>query len=408
MKNVGVIGAGAAGLMAAGRAAERGHRVFIFEKNKIAGRKLRITGKGRCNITNDCDIDTLISNVPGNGRFLYSSLYTFSNIQVMEFFQKMGVPVKVERGGRVFPQSDQAKDAADALRDYALENNARIFYQNAVDEIIVQEGGVTGVRLEDGTVKNLDAVIVATGGISYPGTGSTGEGHRMVQRLGHTITPLKPSLIPLITREKWVTQLQGLSLKNVAVRLEDIKGNKFFDEFGEMLFTHFGVSGPVILSASRHILKYDYKNVFLVIDLKPALNEEKLDNRLQRDFVKFSRKQFKNALDELFPSLLIPVMVELSGIPPEKPVHQVSKEERFRLVQLIKNLRCEVTGSRPVDEAIVTAGGVSVKEIDPGTMESKLIRGLFFAGEIIDVDAYTGGFNLTIAFSTGYTAGNSV
>lgn len=408
MKNVGVIGAGAAGLMAAGRAAERGHRVFVFEKNKIAGRKVRITGKGRCNITNDCDMDTFISNVPGNGRFLYSSLYTFSNVQVMEFFQKRGVPVKVERGGRVFPESDQAKDAADALRDYALENRAQIIYQSVVAEILVQDGHVTGVKLEDGTVKNLDAVLVATGGVSYPGTGSAGEGHKMVQKLGHTVTPLKPSLIPLVTREKWVPELQGLSLKNVAVRLDDKKGNKIYEDFGEMLFTHFGVSGPVILSASRHILKFDYKNVFLVIDLKPALTHEKLDDRLQRDFLKFSRKQFKNALDELFPNLLIPVMVKLSGIPPEKPVHQISKEERLKLARLIKSLACEITGSRPIDEAIVTAGGVSVKEIDPGTMESKLIKGLFFAGEIIDVDAYTGGFNLTIAFSTGYTAGNSV
>lgn len=408
MKNVGVIGAGAAGLMAAGRAAERGHRVFVFEKNRVAGRKVRITGKGRCNITNDCDMDTLISNIPGNGRFMYSPLYTFSNVQVMEFFEKRGVPVKVERGGRVFPESDQAKDVADALRDYALENRAQFLYQNAAAEILVQDDHVTGVKMEDGTVKSLDAVIVATGGISYPGTGSTGEGHKMVQRLGHTVTPLKPSLVPLVTREKWVTQLQGLSLKNIAVRLEDKKRNKLYDDFGEMLFTHFGVTGPVILSASRHILKYDYKNVYLIIDLKPALTDEKLDDRLQRDFIKFSRKQFKNALDELFPNLLIPVMVELSGIPPEKPVHQISKEERLKLVRLIKNLTCEITGSRPADEAIVTAGGVSVKEIDPGTMESKLIRGLFFAGEIIDVDAYTGGFNLTIAFSTGYTAGNSV
>ncbi len=408
MKNVGVIGAGAAGLMAAGRAAERGHRVFVFEKNKMAGRKLRITGKGRCNITNDCDMDTFISNVPGNGRFLYSSLYTFSNVQTMEFFEKRGVPVKVERGGRVFPESDQAQDVADALRDYALDNGVQILYQSAVAEILMQEGRVTGVKLEDGTVKKLDAVIVATGGISYPGTGSTGEGHKMVQRLGHTVTPLKPSLVPLVTREKWVPQLQGLSLKNVAVRLEDKNGKKIYEDFGEMLFTHFGVSGPVILSASRHILKYDYRNVFLVIDLKPALSYEKLDERLQRDFMKFSRKQFKNALDELFPNLLIPVMVDLSGIPAEKPVHQISKEERLRFARLIKNLTCEITGPRPIAEAIVTAGGVSVKEIDPGTMESKLIRGLFFAGEIIDVDAYTGGFNLTIAFSTGYTAGNSV
>ena len=408
MKNVGVIGAGAAGLMAAGRAAERGHRVFVFEKNKMAGRKLRITGKGRCNITNDCDMDTFISNVPGNGRFLYSSLYTFSNVQTMEFFEKRGVPVKVERGGRVFPESDQAQDVADALRDYALDNGVQILYQSAVAEILMQEGRVTGVKLEDGTVKKLDAVIVATGGISYPGTGSTGEGHKMVQRLGHTVTPLKPSLVPLVTREKWVPQLQGLSLKNVAVRLEDKNGKKIYEDFGEMLFTHFGVSGHVILSASRHILKYDYRNVFLVIDLKPALSYEKLDERLQRDFMKFSRKQFKNALDELFPNLLIPVMVDLSGIPAEKPVHQISKEERLRFARLIKNLTCEITGPRPIAEAIVTAGGVSVKEIDPGTMESKLIRGLFFAGEIIDVDAYTGGFNLTIAFSTGYTAGNSV
>lgn len=408
MKNVGVIGAGAAGLMAAGRAAERGHRVFVFEKNRIAGKKVRITGKGRCNLTNACDLDTFISNVPGNGRFLYSSLNTFSNTQVMDFFENMGVPVKVERGERVFPQSDQAKDVADALRDYAVQNGVQIFYETAVKDILSEEGCVTGVRLNDGSVRKLDAVIVATGGISYPGTGSTGDGHKMVQRLGHTVTALKPSLVPLITRDKWVPQLQGLSLKNVAVSLQDKKGTRLFDDFGEMMFTHFGVTGPVILSGSRHILKYDYKNVFLVIDLKPALTEEKLDERLQRDFAKYSRKQFKNALDELFPNLLIPVMVELSKIPPEKPVHQITREERQNLVVLTKNLTCEIIGSRPVDEAIVTAGGVSVKEIHPGTMESKLLRGLYFAGEVMDVDAYTGGFNLTIAFSTGYTAGNNV
>ncbi len=408
MKNVGVIGAGAAGLMAAGRAAERGHRVFVFEKNRIAGKKVRITGKGRCNLTNACDLDTFISNVPGNGRFLYSSLYTFSNTQVMDFFEGMGVPVKVERGERVFPQSDQAKDVADALRDYAVRNGVQICYESAVKDILSEDGCVTGVRLDDGSEKKLDAVIVATGGISYPGTGSTGDGHKMVQRLGHTVTALKPSLVPLVTREKWVPQLQGLSLKNVAVSLQDKKGTRLFEDFGEMMFTHFGVTGPVILSGSRHILKHDYKNVFLVIDLKPALTEEKLDERLQRDFAKFSRKQFKNALDELFPNLLIPVMVELSKIPPEKPVHQITREERQNLVVLTKNLTCEIIGSRSVDEAIVTAGGVSVKEIHPGTMESKLIKELYFAGEVMDVDAYTGGFNLTIAFSTGYTAGNNV
>lgn len=408
MKTVGVIGAGAAGLMAAGRAAERGHRVFVFEKNRIAGKKVRITGKGRCNLTNACDPDTFIANIPGNGRFLYSSLHTFSNAQVMEFFEKMGVPVKVERGDRVFPVSDQAKDVADALRDYAVGCGAKLYYESPVSEIFAEAGCVTGVKLEDGRTIQLDAVIVATGGISYPGTGSTGDGHRMAQKLGHTVTPLKPSLVPLVTRDKWVPKLQGLSLKNVAISLQDKKGTRLYEDFGEMMFTHFGVTGPVILSGSRHILKYDYKNVFLVIDLKPALSMEKLDERLQRDFAKFSRKQFKNALDELFPNLLIPVMVDLSQIPPDKPVHQITREERLGFAALIKNLTCEIIGSRPVDEAIVTAGGVSVKEIHPGTMESKLVKGLFFAGEVMDVDAYTGGFNLTIAFSTGFSAGNSV
>ena len=320
----------------------------------------------------------------------------------------MGLPVKVERGERVFPESDKAKDVVDALLEYAIMHRVHILYQSPVEEILAEEGHVTGVRLADGTVKKLDAVILATGGISYPGTGSTGDGHKMAKMLGHAVTPLKPSLVPLVAKEDWVKALQGLSLKNVAVRLEDKKGNKLFDDFGEMMFTHFGVTGPVILSASRHILKYDYRNVRLVIDLKPALSEEKLDARLQRDFLKYSRKQFKNALDELLPNLLIPVMVELSGIPPEKPVNQIEKEERLHLVKLLKNLTCEITGSRSFDEAIVTAGGVSIKEITPNTMESKLVSGLYFAGEVMDVDAYTGGFNLTIAFSTGYTAGESV
>lgn len=408
MKNVGVIGAGAAGLIAAGRAAERGHRVFVFEKNKIAGRKIRITGKGRCNITNACDPDTFISNIPGNGRFLYSSLNTFSNTRLMEFFEGMGLPLKVERGARVFPQSDNAKDVADALVKYAEKHRVRFLYDAPVKDILAEEGKITGIRLADGTIKELDAVILATGGISYPGTGSTGDGHGMARKLGHTVTPLKPSLVPLLTKESWVKELQGLSLKNAGIRMEDKKGNCIYSDFGEMMFTHFGVTGPVILSASRHILKYDYKNVYLVIDLKPALSEEKLDNRIQRDFQKFSRKQFKNSLDELLPNLLIPVMVKLSRIPPEKPVHQISREERQTLVKLFKNLSCEVIAARPVDEAIVTAGGISVKEIKPGTMESKIVEGLYFAGEIIDVDAYTGGFNLTIAFSTGYLAGNSV
>lgn len=408
MKTIGVIGAGAAGLIAAGRAAERGHRVFVFEKNKMAGRKIRITGKRRCNLTNDCDLDTLISNIPGNGRFLYSSFSLFSNRSIMDFFQRMGLTLKVERGNRVFPESDNAKDVVDTLLKYAEMYNVRFCFGNRVEDILTVDGHVTGVRLSDGVKKKLDAVIVATGGLSYPGTGSTGDGHRMVRELGHTITPLKPSLVPLTVKEDWVKELQGLSLKNTAIKLTDRRGRTIYDDFGEMLFTHFGVSGPVILSASRHILKYGYKDVFLSIDLKPALSEEKLDNRIQRDFAKFSRKQFKNSLNELLPNLLIPVIVKLSGISSEKPVNQITKAERQQLVHLLKNLTCEITGSRSFDEAIVTAGGVSVKEIEPKTMESRIIKGLYFAGEIIDVDAYTGGFNLTIAFSTGYTAGNSV
>ncbi len=408
MKTIGIVGAGAAGLIAAGRAAERGHRVFIFEKNNLAGKKLRITGKGRCNITNACDIDTLISNVPGNGRFLYSSFNLFSNTHIIDFFENMGLPLKVERGGRVFPVSDMAKDVVDTLLSYNQKNKVNIIYNSPVAEILAEDGRVTGVRLEGGTTKKLDAVIAATGGVSYPGTGSTGDGYKIVQKLGHTIIPLKPSLVPLVIKDDWVKELQGLSLNNVAIRLLDKAGRVIYDDFGEMMFTHFGVTGPVILSASRHILDYGYRNVYLVIDLKPALSYEKMDNRLQRDFLKFSRKQFKNALDDLLPKLLIPVIIRLSRIPPDKPVHQISKEERQYLGNLLKNLSCEVSGSRSFDEAVITSGGVSVKEITPNTMESKIVQGLYFAGEMIDVDAYTGGYNLTIAFSTGFTAGNNV
>ncbi|NLM28192.1 MAG: NAD(P)/FAD-dependent oxidoreductase [Clostridiaceae bacterium] len=408
MKRVAVIGAGAAGLMAAGRAAERGHRVFVFEKNNGAGKKLRITGKGRCNITNACDIDSFISNVPGNGKFMHSAIRTFSNADVMSFFENMGIKLKVERGRRVFPESDNAEDVVKALVHYVLSNNAEIKYRCVVREIIAGNGAVTGIKLHSGEIMEFDAVILATGGVSYPKTGSTGDGHKMARELGHTITPLKPSLVPLETDENWVKRMQGLSLKNVSIGLEDNNKNVIYTDFGEMMFTHFGVSGPVVLSASRHILKYDYRDVVFVIDLKPALTEEQLDLRLQRDFMKYSRKQFKNSLGDLLPKMMIPVFIELTGISPEKPVHQITKEERQRIGKLLKNLAFEIKGARPLDEAIVTAGGVSVKEIIPSTMESKIVKGLFFAGEIIDVDAYTGGFNLTIAFSTGYTAGNSV
>ncbi|AGC68502.1 flavoprotein [Thermoclostridium stercorarium subsp. stercorarium DSM 8532] len=408
MKDIGVVGAGASGLMAAGRAAERGHRVFVFEKNKIAGKKIRITGNGRCNLTNACDWDTLISNIPGNGKFLYSSLSLFSNKDIMDFFIKMGLDLKIERDNRVFPKSDRARDVVDALLKYASMHNVRFLFESRVEEILTKNGCVSGVRLSDGTEKSLDAVIVATGGVTYPGTGSTGDGHSMVRKLGHTITPLRPSLVPLLVKESWVRKLQGLSLKDVSVEFLDRKGSRIYNARGEMMFTHFGVTGPVILSASRHILEYGCRDIFLRMDLFPDLTEEGLDIRIQNDFQENPRKMFKNSLNKLLPSLLVPVIAELSGILPEKSANQVTRNERQRLVNLLKNLKCEITGSRSFDEAVVTAGGVCVKEINPRTMESKLIKGLYFAGEIMDVDAYTGGFNLTIAFSTGYVAGNSV
>jgi len=408
MKTVGVIGAGAAGLMAAGRAAERGHRVVIFEKNNTAGRKIRLTGNGRCNVTNVSDMETFISNIPGNGRFLYSSLNLFSNRNVMDFFREMGLQLKVERYNRVFPESDSAEDVVDVLLKYAKMHNVEFMFNSRVDEILAENGNVTGIRLCSGEIWKLDAVIVATGGVSYPGTGSTGDGHRMAEKLGHTIIPLKPSLVPLNVKENWARELQGLSLKNAAVKLFDKKGRILFSDSGEMMFTHFGVTGPLILKASRHFSVSGCRSAFLAVDLMPGLTAEELDKRIQNDLSKFSRKMFKNFLDELLPNLLVPVIVRLSGIPPEKPSNQVTREERQQIVSLLKNLTLEITGCRSFNEAIVTAGGVSVREINPKTMESRLIRGLYFAGEVMDVDAYTGGFNLTIAFSTGYTAGNSV
>lgn len=400
-----VIGAGAAGLMAAGIAAERGRDVLLLEKNDRVGKKLLISGKGRCNITNNTDIEGLIRNIPGNGNFLYSSFYTFSNEDLMRLLQDEGLEIKVERGGRVFPVSDKAKDVVLILQNFAEKRHVRIQLNSPVSSIENVNGAVTGVSLKNGSFIEASNVILATGGASYPGTGSTGDGYEMAKKLGHSIRPLKPSLIPLLTAEKWVSELQGLSLKNISVSLIDSKGKKIYNDFGEMIFTHFGVSGPVILSSSRHILQYGYKDVKLVIDLKPALDEETLDARIQRDFEKFSRKQYKNSLDELLPQKLIPVVIQLSQIPEDKPVNQITKAERRMLTRLLKNFTLEITGSRPISEAIVTAGGICTDEIDPSTMESKLIKGLFLAGEVIDVDGYTGGFNLTIAFSTGYTAG---
>ncbi len=404
-KNVIVVGGGPAGIMAAGIAAHRGNKVILLEKNDRLGKKLLISGKGRCNITNDADIEGLIENTPGNGNFLYSAFYTFSNQDLISFINELGLETKVERGGRVFPVSDSARDVVSALMRFLNKNNVKIMTGSPVRNIIYQNDKVSGVGLTDGTVLEADSVVLAVGGMSYPGTGSTGDGYEMAKKLGHTITPLKPSLVPLVTEEEWVKDLQGLSLKNISVSFKNNRGKEIYSDFGEMIFTHFGVSGPVILSASRHLLAYDFKDITLSVDLKPALSEEKLDERVQRDFEKYSRKQYKNSLDELLPQKLIPVVIELSAIDPYKPVHQITKEERKRLVALLKRLEVTIVAARPIKEAIVTAGGIKTNEINPSTMESRKIKGLYFAGEIIDVDAYTGGFNLTIAFSTGYLAG---
>lgn len=391
--------------MAAWKAAERGREVLLLEKNDQVGKKILISGKGRCNITNSTDIEGLIQNIPGNGNFLYSSFYSFSNEDLILLLKEEGLETRVERGGRVFPVTDSSKDVVRVLQRLAENNGVRIQINADVDSIMTENGAVCGVRLKTGKVLEAASVVLATGGASYPGTGSTGDGYAMAKRLGHKIIPLKPSLVPLVAAEKWIGELQGLSLKNISISMIDKKGRKIYSDFGEMLFTHFGVSGPVILSASRHILSYDYKNVSLVIDLKPALDEEKLDARLQRDFEMYSRKQFKNSLNDLLPQKMIPVVIKLSHIDEDKPVNQITKAERRALVVLLKAFTLEITGARPLAEAIVTAGGICTDEINPSTMESRLVKGLYLSGEVIDVDGYTGGFNLTIAFSTGVMAG---
>ena len=406
-KTVVVIGGGPAGIMAAGMACSKNNKVILLEKNPTIGKKLSICGKGRCNITNDTDINGLMANIPGNGKFLYSAFNKFSNRDIISFFNSLGLKTKVERGGRVFPVSDNAKDVVSVLKKYLDARNVIIKYNTKVKNIEVVDKKISGVLLEGGDFLRCDSVIIATGGKSYKGTGSTGDGYKWASKLGHTIVPVKPSLVPLEAYEGFVKKLQGLSLKNVSIVLKDAKGKDIYKDFGEMLFTHYGVSGPIILSASRHILDYDYKNVKLIIDLKPALSEEKLDNRLQRDFLKYSNKRLKNALVDILPQKLIPVIIELSGILEERVVNTITKKEREKLVYLMKNLSISISKSRPINEAIVSAGGVLTKEINPKDMQSKLIEGLYFAGEVIDVDCYTGGFNLTIAFSTGYLAGIS-
>ena len=410
MGNIIVIGGGAAGLMAAGCAARHGATVFLLEKMPAVGRKILITGKGRCNFTNRCDLADFPSYYPGNGAFLYSALRAFSNQDVIDFFVAQGVASKVERGGRLFPVSDKAADIVGALYHAAKQAGACVSTGSEVRSILTEEGKISGVIRQDGATLPASAVILATGGLSYPATGSTGDGYRIARELGHAVTPLRPALVPLETVESWVKDLQGLSLKNVEGLIR-VNGKKVDTEFGEMLFTHYGLSGPIVLSlshaVSQALKKVPAPEIVFELNLKPALSPDTLDKRLQRDFSAFARKQFKNSLGDLLPQKMIPVVIQLSGIEPEKPVHQITREERSCLVDLLQKISLTIRRTRPVAEAVVTAGGVSVKEVQPKTMASRLIGGLFFAGEILDIDGYTGGFNLQAAFSTGHVAGRS-
>ena len=391
-------------MMAAGTAGRRGLDVTLIEKNDRLGRKLLITGKGRCNITNDMDVEGLISNVPVNGKFLYSAFYTFSNYDLLNLLHDLGLATKVERGGRVFPASDKSLDVVKALQKYLDLNGVRVL-RGEVEQVLARDGQVVQVTLKGGSRLDCEAVVVATGGVSYPLTGSTGDGYRFAEENGHTVTILKPALVPLEVKEDWAAEAQGLTLKNISISVYDGRNKRVYTDFGELLFTHFGVSGPVILSASSHLDDPAENEYRLVIDLKPALSPTALDERIQRDFAKYINKIYANSLGDLLPKMLIPIVIRLSGIPPEKKVNQITREERERLEWILKNLTLSIKGFRPLSEAIVTSGGVKVEEINPSTMESKLVRGLFFAGEVLDVNAYTGGFNLQIAFSTGYLAG---
>lgn len=405
MRRIIVVGGGAAGMMAAVTAARKGKNVLLLEKNEKLGKKLFITGKGRCNITNSAEIDELFSAVVSNPKFLYSSFYSLTNDQVIEFFEELGVKTKVERGGRVFPESDHSSDVIRALEQELKRLGAEIRLRTEVKEILAEGGRAKGVRLSSGEKLNADAVIIATGGISYPSTGSTGDGYRFARECGHKVTELSPALVPMEVEEWYAKELMGLSLRNIEIKITDGK-KKLYEEFGEMLFTHYGVTGPVILSASSIVgKKLKEHPLTLHIDLKPALTEEQLDKRVLREFEANHNRQFKNAVDSLFPAKLKPVIVELSGIPEEKKVNVVTKEERLRFVRMIKDFSMTLTAMRGYNEAIITKGGVSVKEIDPGTMESKLVNRLYFAGEVLDLDAVTGGYNLQIAWSTGYLAG---
>ncbi len=408
MSKVLVIGGGAAGMFAAIFAAKNGNEVHIFEKNEKLGKKLFITGKGRCNITNACDLDTLFRSVVSNGKFLYSSFYGYTNEDVMDFFRDAGLKIKVERGDRVFPESDHSSDVIGTLSKVLRELGVTVHLRTEVKKVEADENGVTGIWLIDGTRVTGDACIVATGGYSYQTTGSTGDGYRFAKETGHKVTEIHPSLVPLVVKETYVQELQGLSLRNVEAVIFDGK-KELYRDFGEMLFTHYGVSGPLMLSASAYIVKkLKERPMRLVIDLKPALSDEQLDARVLRDFEENKNRQFKNAIGKLFPSKLIPVMLSLSGIDPEKKVNEISREERLGFVHLIKHFELTITGTRDFKEAIITQGGVETKEIQPSTMESKVVPGLYFVGEVLDLDALTGGFNLQIAWSTAYAAGSAI
>ena len=413
MSHVIVVGGGAAGMFAAIAAAKNGHQVTLYEKNEKLGKKIFITGKGRCHITNAADMEELFDAVVTNSKFLYSSFYGYTNQNVIDFFEDAGVPVKIERGNRVFPISDHSSDVIRALEREMKKVGVKVFLNTEVKSVEAEKGKFNKVVLKDTTTQTADACIVATGGLSYRSTGSTGDGFRFAENVGHKVTQCFPSLVPMETKEPWICELQGLSLRNVEAKILDGK-KELYKDFGEMLFTHFGVSGPLIISASSYVGKKfmdkngQKKELTLEIDLKPALTEEQLDQRVLRDFEENHNRQFKNAITKLFPTKLIPVMLELGGIDPEKKVNSIEKEERKQFVHLIKHFRMTLTGLRDYPEAIITKGGVNVKEIDPGTMESKLVKGLYFAGEVLDLDALTGGFNLQIAWSTGYAAGNAI
>lgn len=400
-----VIGGGAAGMMCSLVAAQRGLDVILLEPNKTLGRKLRITGKGRCNVTNNCDIKDFLTNIPGDGRFLYSALNRLSPRETMQFFESLGLPLKTERGNRVFPVSDNANDVAGTLARNLERSGVRHIRESA-KHIITENGEVTGVKTDSGVI-SCRAAVICTGGLSYPLTGSTGAGYKMARELGHSIAPCRPSLVPLESNDEYCAQMQGFSLKNVTLSAYE-NDKLIFRELGEMLFTHFGVSGPLVLLASSHMRNFGSAKYRLSIDLKPALDEKKLDARLLRDFEKYANRDFANSLCDLAGKTMIPVLVELSGIPAEEKVNSITRQQRHDLLRLFKEFPISISGPRPIDEAIVTSGGVLIKEINPRTMESKLVSGLYFAGEVMDIDAYTGGFNLQIAWSTAYVAANSI